>query len=106
MKIRFQSVAIVLLLVILTPLCFHAQDAAVHPFAPNFSLKDVNNHAVSLADYKGKVVVVSFWKTSCILCQKETANLISLQDKYRSLGLTVVGISTDETPAIARDSSG
>lgn len=46
--------------------------------APNFTLKDANGQSVSLADYKGKVVLLNFWATWCGPCLKEMPELSAL----------------------------
>lgn len=38
----------------------------------------------SLTAYKGKVVVVDLWSTSCIPCMREFPHLVALQEKYRN----------------------
>jgi peroxiredoxin len=64
--------------------------------APNFSLKDVNGDAVSLADYKGKVVLVNFWATWCGPCKVEIPWFIEFEQKYKGRDFAVLGISMDD----------
>jgi thiol-disulfide isomerase/thioredoxin len=64
--------------------------------APDFKLKDLNDKDETLADYKGKVVLVNFWATWCDPCREEIPWLIEMQDKYGPKGFTVLGIAMDE----------
>ncbi len=64
--------------------------------APAFTLKDTDGKKVSLADYKGKAVVVDFWATWCAPCKVEIPWLTKLHDQYASQGLVVLGISEDD----------
>jgi peroxiredoxin len=65
--------------------------------ALDFTLKNVDNAAVNLADYKGKVVLLDFWATWCGPCKVEIPGFIDLQEKYGRDGLQVVGVSVDDT---------
>ena len=65
--------------------------------APSFTLKSVDGKTVSLADYKGKAVLLNFWATWCGPCKLEMPWLIEMQKKYASQGFTVLGISEDDS---------
>jgi thiol-disulfide isomerase/thioredoxin len=64
--------------------------------AAPFSLETLDGKKVSLADYKGKAVVVNFWATWCGPCRIETPWLIELRNKYASQGIEVLALSADD----------
>jgi len=72
-----------------------AAEAARKP-APNFTLRDENGAAVSLADYKGKVVLLNFWATWCGPCQIEIPWFEQFEQQYKSQGFAVLGVSMDD----------
>jgi|GEM_PF-482016 len=58
-------------------------------------LSDGSRH--TLADWRGKAVLVNFWATWCAPCREEIPVLVKLQAQYAAQGFTVVGIATDES---------
>src|SRR5260370_11387347 len=64
--------------------------------SPDFTLKDLEDHDVSLSKFKGKVVLVNFWATWCGPRKIEIPWLVELQDKYPARAFTVLGVSMDE----------
>jgi thiol-disulfide isomerase/thioredoxin len=66
---------------------------------PTVAFKDLDGNSVTLASFKGKVVLVNFWATWCDPCRAEIPELIDLQQKYAQKGFTVLGIAMDDDGA-------
>jgi peroxiredoxin len=64
--------------------------------APQFTLKNLQGRKVSLADYKGKAVLVNFWATWCAPCKLEMPWFIDLHKQYAPEGFEILGVSEDE----------
>ncbi len=62
--------------------------------APDFTVKD-SEHAVSLSQFKGQVVVLNFWATWCAPCVEEVPSLVRMQQRMKSKGVTVLAVSVD-----------
>jgi peroxiredoxin len=61
---------------------------------PDFTLNDASGHPVRLSDFRGKVVLLNFWTTSCRQCDGEIPWFEEFQQTY-SDGLVVLGVSLD-----------
>ena len=59
-------------------------------------MKDLEGKDVSLAGYKGKVVLLNFWATWCGPCRAEIPGLIDLQNKYKEQ-LQIIGMDIDDS---------
>jgi len=64
--------------------------------APAFTIENLRGGDVTLADYKGKLVLLNFWATWCAPCLKEMPSMEKLWQKYKEQGLVVVAVSVDE----------
>jgi thiol-disulfide isomerase/thioredoxin len=69
---------------------------AAGPPAPDVTLKDLDGKDVSIAQLKGKIVLVNFWATWCDPCRVEIPWLIEMQQRYSARGFTVLGVAMDE----------
>jgi peroxiredoxin Q/BCP len=65
--------------------------------APDFTSKDQNGNTVSLKDLKGQRVVLYFYpKDDTPGCTKEACSCRDADYVYRSKGIKVLGVSTDD----------
>jgi cytochrome c biogenesis protein CcmG/thiol:disulfide interchange protein DsbE len=65
--------------------------------APSFSRPAVvNSGALSTDRAKGKVMVVDFWATYCVPCEKEFPKLQTLSERYHG-DVLVYGLSEDDS---------
>ena len=63
--------------------------------APALSLATLDGGRTTLADHRGKLVVLNFWATWCHPCALEMPSLEALWRRYRDRGLVVVAVSVD-----------
>jgi len=69
-------------------LCLDVGDAA-----PDFTVEDIDGKAVTLSDYRGKVVFLAFWASWCPRCMEELA---FLQGLYTGLAKDLVVLAVNQ----------
>jgi len=84
-----------------------AQAGEIKPWGggktPALKLPDLDGSEHTLAEFKGKVVVVNFWATWCEPCRAEMPSMQKLADKFGPDKLVVLGINYQEgEPRIRR----
>jgi thiol-disulfide isomerase/thioredoxin len=84
-------------LVLIAPLiAVFALAATPTPDHTDLTLPNLQGQQKSLADYRGKVLVVNFWATWCVPCQHEMPLFIDAQKKYGDDRVQVVAVSVDD----------
>ena len=63
--------------------------------APPFTLAAKGGADVSLAQFKGQVVMINFWASWCGPCRQEMPLLESIYKKYNKLGFTLIGVNVE-----------
>ena len=63
--------------------------------APGFTLVDLHGKWISLAEYKGKVVLLNFWATWCGPCRVEMPGMETVYRELKDEGFEILAISSD-----------
>lgn len=81
----------------------HAATLRTGDRAPNFSRPDLSHRQLTLAGYRGRVVLLNFWASWCEPCMAELPHFRAWQQQYGARGLQVVGVAMDDhqAPALA-----
>ena len=68
-----------------------------YPAAPNVQFTKLDGTPLRLNELKGRVVLLNFWATWCIPCRSEIPSLSAMQKDLEARGLSVIGVSYDDT---------
>ena len=82
--------------------CSKEGDIKIGEEPPLFSLPDINNEEITLADFTGRVILIRFWTVNCISCAKEMPELEEIYKTYKNKGLTIIGINVRQPQEVVR----
>ena len=71
--------------------------------APDFVLKSFSGKNLRLSEYRGEVVMLSFWATWCGDCRAQLNELGAMRDRYQDAGVELLAISLDQSARQASD---
>ncbi len=64
--------------------------------APDFVLKSMSGANLRLSEYRGEIVMLSFWATWCGECRAQLEQLGSMRDHYKDAGVELLAVSLDQ----------
>jgi peroxiredoxin len=91
-------------LIVVASAGYAATDLAGSP-APDFVLKSVAGANLRLSEYRGQVVMVSFWASWCGDCRAQLEGLSELYSRYEGAGFQLLAVSLDTTRRQAGDAA-
>lgn len=65
--------------------------------APNITMLDLAGHPVSLASFRGQVVILNFWYIACDPCRYEMPLIEKVFHADRASGVTVIGLNMTDS---------
>lgn len=71
--------------------------------APLFDMLNLDGELMRLDDYRGRIVFLNFWQTTCPPCVEELPALAAFEDAQSADGAAVLAVNFDETAAMVRD---
>jgi len=110
-RVNYQSIIVISLIIlgigiiVLLQTSKSSLNLAVKPrfekgvHAPNFTLPDLHGKMVSLADFKGQVVLLNIWATWCGPCVEEMPSMEKLHQELKDEKLVILAVSIDESGA-------
>jgi peroxiredoxin len=63
-----------------------------------FAVRTLDGRSLSLAELRGRPVILDFWALRCAPCRVSLPQLSTMQGRYGTRGLMVVGLSLDDDP--------
>jgi peroxiredoxin len=64
--------------------------------APDFTLPTIDGQKLTLSEFRGKVVMLNFWDTTCPNCQEETPYIQTIYDVWPRDKLQILAVSVGE----------
>lgn len=75
------------------------EDVTIGNLAPDFTLQSILGKNISLSDFEGKTVLLTFWASWCPTCRAENKYLKEIYPKYKKSGFEILAVSLDRSEA-------
>ena len=66
--------------------------------APMVTFVSLQGEKITTADLRGRVVLVNFWATDCVICVKEMPQITATHERFRAQGLATIAVAMRHDP--------
>jgi peroxiredoxin len=73
--------------------------------APDFVLKSISGKNLRLSEYRGEVVMLTFWAAWCGDCRAQLEELGAMRERYQDAGVELLAVSLDQNAKQAGEAS-
>ena len=73
--------------------------------APDFVLKSLSGKNLRLSEYRGEVVMLTFWAAWCGDCRAQLEELGAMRDRYQDAGVELLAVSLDQNARATGDAA-
>lgn len=94
-------IPIILLTLTLAVSAFAQQSLKTGSTAPAFSVAGMDGTTYDLNDYRGKVVVITFWSSRCAICHEEIPKLNRLAARYRNQNVVFLALTMENEAKVS-----
>jgi cytochrome c biogenesis protein CcmG/thiol:disulfide interchange protein DsbE len=70
--------------------------------APDFTLPTIDGKEASLSQFRGKIVMINFWETSCSACAGEMSDIQAVFDTWSRDDLEILAVNNGERAAFVQ----
>ena len=72
-------------------------------YAPDFTLQTTEGESVTLSDFRGKPVMLTFWAIQCPACKLQAPYIQAFHDEWSSERMALLTIDVGDSPAFVQD---
>jgi cytochrome c biogenesis protein CcmG, thiol:disulfide interchange protein DsbE len=94
---------VLIVLFFLTVPCIAGADLRIGDTVPSITLSGVNGTAARIPEsFRGKVVILHFWRIGCSSCRLEMPAMDVLYKQYRKKGLEILAVNVGQKKEVVR----
>ena len=83
--------------------CAKESEQAQVPYAPDFTLPTIDGESVTLSDFRGKPIMLTFWAIQCPACKVQAPYIQAFYDEWSSARVALLTIDVGDSPAFVQD---